>query len=155
MGWFTATLVSKIEHSKASKFAGGLLAITGILGVIVLAVDQVLRGAPQHLYALVVFVIIDFILAGYVLAKPLKMSFTFAAVWSVIRIILQLADISQAHLYEFRYREFADYLFNPFSSWPTTLGNLPGVPSALIDLIVLFEIIVIIVAWGARSATKS
>ena len=49
----TADSVSKIESSKASKVAGGLLAVTGILGVI--------------------------ILAGYVLAKPSKRSFTFGS----------------------------------------------------------------------------
>lgn len=144
-----------MEPSKASRVAGGLLAISGVLGVIILALDQVLRGAPPHMYALALFVIIDFTLAGYLLAKPSRMSFTLAAASSLLRIILQVADVSQAHLYQFRYREFADYLFNPFSSWPATLGNPPGVPAALIDLILLFEVIVVAVAWGARSASKS
>jgi hypothetical protein len=144
-----------MEPSKASRVAGGLLAISGVLGVIILALDQVLRGVPLHMYSLVVFVIIDFILAGYVLAKPSRMPFTLAAAWSLIRVVLQVADVSQAHLFQFRYREFADYLFNPFSSWPATLGNPPGVPATLIDLIVLSEIIVVAVAWGARSVRKS
>ena len=53
-----------------------------------------------------------------------------------------------------RYRDFADYLFNPVSSIATSAGNPMGVPGALIDLIILFELVVIVVAWSARSASQ-
>ena len=153
----TAASVSEIQTPKAAKIVGALLALTGILGILILAFDRVLaESAPLHLYALVSFVAIDFLLAAVVLAKPSKMIFTATAGWSILRIILQIADVSQVHQpgFEMRYREFADYLFNPVSSIGTSAGNPTGVPGALMDLTVLFEIIVIVIAWGARSSTR-
>jgi len=147
-------VVSAIQTSKASRVAGGFLALAGVLDIVLLALDQVLRTVPQHFYALVVFVVIDFILAGFVLAKPSKTSFTLALAWSLIRIIIQAADVSQGPVFGFTYGDFADYLFNPLSSWQMKLGNATGIPAVLIDLIVLFEIIVFVVAWNARSQSQ-
>ncbi len=120
-----------------------------------LGVDQILReaaGAQAHLYALVAFVIIDFVVAGFVLAKGSKTAFTSAAAWSLIRIVLQAADVSQANVFDLSYSDFANYLFNPLL---TTSPNPPGVPGAIIDLIVLLEFIVVYVAWSARSSSQT
>ena len=46
---------------------GSLFVASGILGIVVLALDTVLRtGAPPHYYPLIVFVIIDFALRALV-----------------------------------------------------------------------------------------
>lgn len=154
----TAASVFEIQTSKASIIVGALVALAGVLGILILAFDKILReSVPAHFYALIVFVLIDFIIAAVVLAKPSRMAFTVAAGWSLLRVILQIADVSQAHQpgIEMRYRDFADYLFNPLSSIATSAGNPPGIPGALIDLIMIFEIIVLVVAWRARSASKN
>jgi hypothetical protein len=143
--------VSAIQTSTASKTAGALLALTGILGIVILAADNVLRAVPMHLYALIVFVIIDFAVAGFVFLKPSKMAFTTAAAWSALRIIIQIADVSQGPVLGMGYTDFANYLFNPASA---SGSNPMGVPAALIDLIMILEVVVILVAWRARSAAK-
>jgi hypothetical protein len=144
-------VVLAIPASSASKTVGSLLALTGILGIIILAADQVLPSVPAHYYALVVFVIVDFAMAGLVLAKPSKMAFTLAASWSLLRILLQFADVTQGPGLGMTYNEFADYLFDPLA---TNTGNPIGVPAALIDLIVILEAIVVSLAWKARSSSK-
>jgi len=143
-----------------AKLAGVLLALCGILGIGILSMDQVLRGAidptagvPLHYYALIVFVVLDFIFAGVAFAKPVK-GLALAGGWSLLRIIIQIADLSQAHAYYFRYTQFADYLFNPMSSLSTSLGNPPGVPAVFIDLILLFELIVVILWKRSPSGPK-
>lgn len=129
-----------------------MLALTGILGIAILAADNVLRAVPMHFYALVVFVIVDFAVAGFVFMKPSKMVFTIAAGWSALRIIIQIADVSQAQVLGYSgYGEFANYLFNPLTA---SAGNPMGVPAALMDLMIILELVVIWVAWGARSSTK-
>ena len=124
--------------------------------------DQALRGAidamvdiPLHYYALMVFVVLDFIFAGVAFAKPVK-GLALAGGWSLLRIIIQIADLFQAHAYMMRYTQFADYLFNPMSSLSTSFGNPPGVPAVFLDPILLFELIVVIL-WmkGPSAATKT
>ena len=145
----------------ASRIAGCLLALCGILGIGILSMDQVLRGAtdpmlngiPVHYYALMLFVVLDFIFAGVAFAKP-ERGLALAGGWSLLRIILQLADLSQAHAYMFRYTQFADYLFNPASPLSTSLGNPPGVPAIFIDLILLFELVIVIL-WKKGSPSKT
>jgi hypothetical protein len=105
----------------------------------------------MHFYALIFFVIIDFATAGYLIMKPSKMAFTIAAAWSALRIIIQIADVSQGPVLGMGYADFANYLFNPASA---SGGNPMGVPAALIDLIMILEVVVILVAWRARSAAK-
>jgi hypothetical protein len=142
-----------METSKTSKKVGALLALIGVLGLVILGLDQILReAAPMHVYGLVLFVIIDFAVAGFVIVKPTKTTFTLAALWSVLRIVIQLGDVSQAHVYGMRYTEFANYLFNPAI---TTSPNPPGVPGAIIDLILLLEVLVIVLARGARSRIQN
>jgi len=142
-----------METSKASRYVAGLLALTGIMGIEILAVDQVLREtAPMHFYGLILFVVIDFAVAGFVMVKQTKTAFSLAAIWSLMRIVIQLADVSRAHDLGMRYREFANYLFNPTL---TTSPNPTGVPGAIIDLILLLEIVVFVIAWRARSSTMS
>ena len=143
-----------------AKLAGVLLALCGILGILLLDMDQVLRGAidpmvgvPLHYYALIVFVVLDFVFAAVAFAKPVK-GLTLAGGWSLLRIIIQIADLSQAHAYMFRYTQFADYLFNPMSSLSTSSGNPPGVPAVFIDLILLFELIVVILWKKGPSVPK-
>jgi len=144
-------LVSAIQTSNASKTAGALIALTGILGVVILAADSVLRAVPMHYYALIVFVIIDFATAGYLIMKPSKMAFTISVAWSALRIVIQIADVSQGPVLGMGYADFANYLFNPASA---SGSNPMGVPAALIDLIMILEVVVILVAWRARSAAK-
>jgi hypothetical protein len=144
-------VVPAIPTSGASRTVGSLLALTAILGIVILAADQVLPSVPAHYYALVVFVIIDFAIAGLVLAKPSKMSFTLAAGWSALRILLQFADVTQGPGLGMTYNEFADYLFDPLA---TNTGNPIGVPALLIDLIIILEAAVISLAWKARSSSK-
>ncbi len=120
-----------------------LLATSGTLGVVILLTDQILRGAADHFYALLLFVIVDFALAGSVIAKPSIHIFRLSAIWCALRIILQVADISQAPIYQFTYAQFADYLFNPISSVSSSLGNPLGVPGALLDLIIIIELAIL------------
>ncbi len=86
-----------MQTSSASKTVGGLIALTGLLGIVILAADKILPLVPMHYYALIAFVIVDFVVAGFVVMKPSKMSFTLAAAWSLLRILIQIADVSQAH----------------------------------------------------------
>jgi hypothetical protein len=144
-------VVQAIPTSGTSKTVASLLAFTGILGIMILTADQVLPLVPAHYYALVVFVIIDFAMAALVLMKPSKMVFTLAASWSVLRILLQFADVTQGPGVGMTYNEFADYLFDPLA---TNTGNPIGVPAALIDLIIILEAIVVSLAWKARSSSK-
>ena len=138
---------------RASKLVGGLVILTGISGFILLSLDIVLRsGAPTHFYALAFFVLVDIGVGVFVLAKPTKLAYTMVIGWSLLRIILQFADVSQASAYQFSsYAQFADYLFNPASAVSASLGNPPGVPGALIDVIVILEIVALVLAWNARS----
>jgi hypothetical protein len=147
--------------ANSARLVGILLVLCGILGIGILSMDQVLRGAidptsgvPLHYYALIVFVVLDFVFAGVAFAKPTK-GLALAAGWSLLRIIIQLADLSQAHTYMFRYTQFADYLFNPTSSLSTSFGNPPGVPAIFIDLILLFELIIVMLWKKGSSSSKS
>ena len=135
---------------QSSRISAGFLAITGILGIVILGLDQVLRGAPMHYYALVIFVIIDFVAAVFALVKPGKTALTVAGGWAGLRLLLQIADLSQAQVYQFTFTQFADYLFNPMSALSTSLGNPAGVPGAVIDLIVILEVIIVMLVWNAR-----
>jgi hypothetical protein len=142
-----------MQTSSASKTVGTIVALTGLLGIVILAADKILPLVPMHYYALVVFVIVDFLVAGYVFMKPAKMSYMIAAGWSLLRIIIQIADVSQASApgIGMGYADFASYLFNPIGATPP---NPMGIPGALIDLIILLEIVAFWLAWGARSSTK-
>jgi len=141
-----------MQTSGASKTVGALIALTGLLGIVILAADKILPLVPMHYYALVAFVIVDFVVAAFVFMKPSKMSFTLVAGWSLLRIVIQIADVSQASSVGIpSYADFASYLFNPIGATPP---NAMGVPGALIDLIILLEIIAFWLAWGARSSTK-
>ncbi len=138
------------QGSRASKACGALLILSAILGIALLALDNVLRTyAIVHYYALIAFVVVDITVGIYVLARPGKMVFLVAMIWCIVRIILQFADLSQASVYQFAsYGQFADYLFNPTSSVSVSFGNPPGVPGLLIDLILILEIAVIGIAWS-------
>jgi hypothetical protein len=138
----------------ASRIAGGLLVLSAILGIAILGLDQVLQKyAPMHFYGLIILVIVDLAVGFLLSARPMRTYLTFAMAWGILRIIIQLADISQAQASGFSsYGQFADYLFNPMSSVSTQLGNLPGIPAALIDLIIVLDIVVAVVAWMGRSS---
>ncbi len=144
-----------LQASAASKVAGGLLALSGLLGVVLLATDQILREAlsGRHFYGLIVLVIIDFAAAAYVLTKPSKSAFTLAAAWGALRIVISIADVfvGPATGVPVSSAEFADYLFNPTLTSPP---NPPGVPGVLMDLITVLEVIVIGIAWSARSSAQ-
>ncbi len=136
---------------QASRTIGGLFVASGVLGIVILALDQVLlSGAPPHYYALIAFVIIDFLLGGLAFAMP-KRIVRLAAVWSSFRILIQLVDVFVGPMYQFTYAQFADYLFNPLSSLPTSLGNPAGIPPVPIDLILIIDVAVLIMVAKARS----
>jgi hypothetical protein len=126
-----------------------LLILSAILGIALLGLDNVLRTyATLHYYALIAFVVVDIAVGIYVVARPVKMVFSIAITWCIVRIILQFADLSQASAYQFSsYGQFADYLFNPASSLSVSFGNPLGVPGLLIDLILMLELAVIAITW--------
>ena len=140
-----------MKKSSASKTVGALLALTGILGIVILVADKILPMVPMHYYALVAFVVVDFVVAAIVLVKPSMMSFTVAAAWSLLRILIQIADVSQAPApgIQMSYGDFASYLFNPIGATPP---NPTGVPGALIDLIIILEIVAFWLAWDVRKS---
>jgi len=141
--------------SLSSMRIGVILAISGLLGLGILLTDQILRGVTDHFYALILFVIVDFVLSGWVVAKPGRTVFKLAAIWCALRIVLQLGDISQAPLYQLTYAQFADYLFNPVSSISSSLGNPPGVPGALLDLIIVLEVAIIVLVTRNTGRTET
>jgi hypothetical protein len=148
-GGARATLSAYVRNSKV---VGGLLAIIGVLGVLILTLDRILwETAPVHAYALIVFVIIDLAAGASVFAKPSSVTFILASVWSAARIIIQIGDILLGPSLGLTYAQFASYLFNPAYANPP---NPMGIPGALIDLIVILEIIVIWVTWKARSSVR-
>lgn len=75
-----------------------------------------------------------------------------AAVWSAFRVVAQLADLYSANEMGLTYAQFADYLFNPLV---VQAGNPPGVPAALLDIIIVIEVIVVVVSWKGRSAAHT
>jgi len=134
---------------------GGLFVVSGLLGIFLLFSDPVLRiGAPQHYDALIVFVVIDFLLGGLEFLTPRSLMVRVAAIWSVVRILLQLGDVFLGPMYQFTYAQFADYLFNPMSSVPATVGNPAGIPSIPIDLILLIDFAVLFIALSRRHSAE-
>lgn len=115
--------------------------------------DQILWQSMggTHAYGLIAFVIIDFIIAVLLLTRPSKMAFTAAAAWSILRIVIQIADVYFGPAIGLSYGDFANYLFNPTI---VTAPNPPGIPAVLIDLIIIIQLIVVAVSLRARSAQK-
>jgi hypothetical protein len=109
----------------------------------------------MHYYALIFFVIVDIAAGILVIMKPARSIYSGVVIWSLIRIILQLVDVSQAAVYQFSsYGQFADYLFNPASALSTSFGNPPGIPGLPIDLILILEILVLVLAWKQHSSSS-
>jgi len=134
----------------SSRIIGMLFVISAVMGIIILAIDQVLRsGAPEHYDALVLFVIIDFLVGALAFLMPQRLM-KAAAIWAALRIILQLGDVALGPMFQFTYSQFADYLFNPASTLPGIEGNPPGIPPVPIDLILLCDILVLIIVVRAR-----
>jgi hypothetical protein len=126
--------------------------IIGLLGIVILTLDQILwETAPPHAYGLILFVVIDFVLGSFVIARSSGMAFTLAAGWSAVRIIIQIGDVFLGPSVGISYAGFADYLFNPMAVNPP---NPAGVPGGLIDLIIILQIVVIWAAWKGRSLTQ-
>jgi hypothetical protein len=140
-----------------SKVVGGLLFLTAILGLVIVGLDSVLRAyAPTHYYALIFFVIVDIAVGILVIVKPTRSVYSAVVIWSLIRIILQLADVSQSAVYQFSsYGQFADYLFNPASAVSASFGNPPGIPGLPIDFILILEILALVPAWKQRKLVQS
>jgi hypothetical protein len=83
---------------------------------------------------------------------PQKLMVKVAAAWGAIRIILQVGDIMLGPMFQFSTAQFADYLFNPLSPLPASLGNPPGIPSVPIDLILVCDLLVLVAV--ARAGMK-
>lgn len=114
-----------------------------------LSFDAILwKFNPTHAYALIGFVVVDFALAAFVAMKPSRTSFVLVIAWSILRILFLIGDILISPMGA---AQFADYLFNPAGVHPP---NPTGVPGALIDLIVLLEVVTIGVSWTGRSAVQ-
>jgi len=129
---------------KTSKCVGTLLTIIGVLGAVIVVFDSVLREyAPLHFSALIIFVLVDFSLAALTFISPSKRTFTLAMVWSVLRITLLIADVQQGVSF--------NYLFNPFN---VVADNPPGIPGAVMDLMLLIQIIVIPMSLRARAVCR-
>jgi hypothetical protein len=137
----------------AARTIGTLFVISGILGIVLLAMDRVLRtGAPQHYDALIGFVIIDFLVGALAFPMPQKLMLKVAAIWSALRILIQLGDVILAPMFQFTYAQFADYLFNPASPLPASLANPAGIPSVPIDLILICDLAILLTV--ARASMK-
>ena len=128
-----------------SRTIGSLFVLSGILGIVILASDSVLRsGAPQHYDALIGFVIIDFLLGALCFPMPQKLMLRLAVVWAILRILIQVGDVMLGPMFQFTNAQFADYLFNPMSALPASLGNPPGIPPIPIDLILICDIAILL-----------
>jgi hypothetical protein len=135
-----------------SSAIGSLFVASGLLGIVILVLDKVLKsGAPQHYYALIVFVVIDFIIGALAFPMPKGMLVRVTVLWSALRILIQVGDVYLGPVYQFTYAQFADYLFNPLSSLPASLGNPAGIPPVPIDLILAIDIAVLLIAVAAQS----
>lgn len=132
----------------ARKIAG-LLAVVGLLGIVLLIFDKSLQEyAPSHLDVLIAFVVIDFAFAALVVSKPGRTTITLVVGWSLLRIILQLGDVVLGSSLGFQSNaQFASYLFNPLYS---VEDNPPGVPGAILDLMLLLQLTTIGLGWRAR-----
>ena len=74
-----------------SRTIGTLFVISGLLGIVILTLDSVLRtGAPDHYDILILFVIIDFLVGAFAFPMPQKLMLRVAVLWSGVRIVLQL-----------------------------------------------------------------
>ncbi len=136
-----------------SRTIGSLFVLSGILGIVILVLDSVLRsGAPQHYDALIGFVIIDFLIGALCFPMPQKLMLKVAAIWGTLRIIIQLGDVMLGPMFQFTNAQFADYLFNPMSSLPASLGNPPGIPPVPIDLILICDLAILLTV--ARASMK-
>ena len=137
-----------------TKKIAALLAITGLLSVVLLLFDSVLRsGAPTHYDTVIIFALVDFGLAAVVAAKSSRTTLMLAVAWSALQILLEIGDITQASVYQFSsYAQFADYLFNPLSATATSLGNPLGIPGAVLDLSLLLQLITAVQGWRASKA---
>jgi len=136
-----------------SRIIGTLFVISGILGIVLLTLDQVLRSyALQHYDALIVFVIIDFLVGALAFPMPQKLMLRVAAIWATLRIAIQIGDVYLGPMFQFTYSQFTDYLFNPTSALSASYGNPPGIPSIPIDLILICDIVVLLTV--ARASMK-
>jgi len=141
---------------RASRVIGGLFVVSGLLGIFLLFSDPVLRiGAPQHYDALIAFVVIDFVLGGLELLTPRSFLLRASAIWSGVRILLMVGDVFLGPMYSFTYAQFADYLFNPMSSMAADVGNPAGIPAIPIDLILLIDLAVLIIALRQKHSASS
>jgi hypothetical protein len=124
--------MSSVIARKASWIAGGLLVVTAMSGLISLSFLS--EEVTLHFYALTLFLILDLVLAGFVLLRPSKTSFTLVAIWSILRIALFIGDISQASILQA----------------PSAEDN--PLEFQMLEFIVIIQIGLIGVAWKARSA---
>lgn len=119
VGGAANNLVVVIEKLTAPMILSRSLLLVGVLEILILVFDRALwLIAPIHVYGLVVFVAGDFVVAGFVSARPRKTAFTLAAVWGAVRIIIQMGDVLLAPMLGLTYAEFVGYLFNPLVGNP-------------------------------------
>ncbi len=144
---------SQFLISNAANILPLMLALSGVMGVVILVTDKILWDeAPfGHLYGLIAFTALDFTVGGYLVIKKSNLALKTAAAWSIVRLIIQFADIFTGPLTGLTYSEFANYLFNPIADNPPNPTGVPGVP---IDIITFSDLIVALVAWNFLKAKR-
>jgi hypothetical protein len=93
---------------------------------------------------------IDFLVGALSFPMPRKLMLRIAAIWSTLRILIQVGDITLGPMFQFTYSQFAEYLFNPASPLSASFGNPPGIPSVPIDLILLCDIAILLTVTRAN-----
>lgn len=131
----------------AGKLILVLLALTTVISVYILAVDNILwmdNPINFHAYGLVVFVVVNLILIALNLSKP-KTGATLVLVWGIVQVLALIGDVATGLGLGFTAQESVAYLF---------LGQ--GNPSGLaVDaLLVLYLVLAIVGMWARRASTK-
>lgn len=123
-----------------------LLAISALLGIVILVEDYLLgfdggrylwyyNDVGFHAYALIGFLVIDFIIAGLILAKG-RMGVRLALLWSILQVLAMLLDPFTGPQFGIEALDFANYLFGIWA----------------FDLLLIVRIITIPIAWRTSKA---
>ncbi|MEM4312269.1 MAG: hypothetical protein QXX95_07765 [Nitrososphaerales archaeon] len=142
--------------SKILNFAIVFLIIQASMGILILTTDKLLWeiAATSKAYPLIGFIIVDFILAGWLVVRKI---FSWIPIfsWALIRLLLQFGDLLTAPMVynepmEISLPLFANYLFNPLDTQGVKFGNPFGIPAIAIDVMVLMYILLIILSLRGR-----
>ncbi len=116
--------------TKLSWVASGLLVATAALAFLILAFLS--EEVTLHFYALTLFLLLDLVLAGLVLLRPSKTTFSLVAVWAALRVVL-----------------FVGGVFAPILQAPSAEDN--PAEFQVLELMTILQIGLTVVALRARS----